>query len=50
VAWGNPHKGAHASFAKFAGGAELPMHAHSADFAAFLAVCAHSIIGVRDAA
>ncbi len=30
VAWGNPQKGAHASFAKFAGGTELPMHTHTA--------------------
>src|SRR6266849_3880579 len=30
VAWGNPQKGAHGSFAKFAGGTELPMHTHTA--------------------
>ena len=30
VAWGNPQKGAHSSFAKFAGGTELPMHTHTA--------------------
>jgi hypothetical protein len=29
VTWGNPQKGAHGSFAKFAGGTELPMHTHS---------------------
>ena len=30
VTWGNPQKGAHGSFAKFAGGTELPMHTHTA--------------------
>ena len=30
VAWGNPQKGAHGSFAKFAGGTESPMHTHTA--------------------
>ena len=30
VVWGNPQKGAHSSFAKFAGGTELPMHTHTA--------------------
>ena len=30
VAWGNPQKGAHGSFAKFAGGTELPLHTHTA--------------------
>src|SRR6476646_144793 len=30
VVSGNPQKGAHSSFAKFAGGTELPMHTHTA--------------------
>jgi quercetin dioxygenase-like cupin family protein len=30
VAWGNPEKGAHGSFAKFGGGTETPMHTHTA--------------------
>src|SRR5689334_8966761 len=30
VVWGNPQKGPHSSFAKFAGGTELPMHTHTA--------------------
>ena len=30
VAWGNPQKGAHGSFSKFAGGTEVPMHTHTA--------------------
>jgi quercetin dioxygenase-like cupin family protein len=30
VVLGNPQKGAHSSFAKFAGGTELPMHTHTA--------------------
>ena len=30
VAWGNPQKGAHGSFAKFAGGTEIPLHTHTA--------------------
>jgi quercetin dioxygenase-like cupin family protein len=30
VVSGNPQKGAHSSFAKFAGGTELPLHTHTA--------------------
>jgi quercetin dioxygenase-like cupin family protein len=30
VAWGNAQKGAHGSFAKFAGGTEVPLHTHTA--------------------
>ena len=30
VVSGNPQKGAHSSFAKFAGGTEIPMHTHTA--------------------
>jgi len=30
VVWGNPQRGAHGSFAKFAGGTEIPLHMHSA--------------------
>ncbi len=30
VIWGNPQKGAHGSFAKFAAGTELPLHTHTA--------------------
>src|SRR5215472_6092759 len=30
VAWGNPQKGMHGSFAKFAAGTEVPLHTHSA--------------------
>src|SRR5215813_7302839 len=30
VVWGNPQKGAHGSFAKFAGGTEIPLHTHTA--------------------
>ena len=30
VAWGNPQKGAHGSYAKFPAGAEIPLHTHTA--------------------
>ena len=30
VAWGDAAKGAHGSFAKFAGGTEVPLHTHTA--------------------
>jgi quercetin dioxygenase-like cupin family protein len=30
VVWGNPQKGAHGSFAKFAAGTEVPLHTHTA--------------------
>jgi quercetin dioxygenase-like cupin family protein len=30
TAWGNAQKGAHGSFAKFAGGTEVPLHTHTA--------------------
>ena len=30
VAWGNAEKGPHGSFAKFAGGTEIPLHTHTA--------------------
>ena len=30
VTWGNPQKGAHGSFAKFAAGTEVPLHTHTA--------------------
>ena len=30
VVWGNAQKGAHASFARFASGTELPLHTHTA--------------------
>ena len=30
VAWGNPQKGPHGSFAKFEGGTEIPLHTHTA--------------------
>lgn len=30
IAWGNAEKGPHGSFAKFAGGTEIPLHTHTA--------------------
>ncbi len=30
VAWGNPQKGPHGSFAKFEAGTEVPLHTHTA--------------------